>query len=118
MSSEECVSLGVDGWRKMGDSADFLLVRHRKTAPPPSFFFPPDGKKPIIDSYGRSSYKFTPGDKVDIQSSTATGSREGPYIIQAAEGGKYTLCDEYGKTAKDGNSYAEDELALHDEFGG
>jgi len=94
-----------------------LLVRHRNPEPRPSFVFPRDGDKPLIDRYGESGYDFTPGDKVDIRSSSATSGREGPYYIQAAEGGKYTLSDEHGNAAKGGNQYAKDELVLHDEFG-
>ena len=43
-------------------------------------------------------------------------SKEGPFKIEAAENGKYTLCDDSGITVKSGRAYGEDELKLYDPF--
>jgi hypothetical protein len=69
-------------------------------------------KKPGVDDYGKE-YKYSPGDKVWL---CVFGQREGPYKVESAEDGKYTLCDEYGISAKGGNAFDEGDLELHDPF--
>jgi hypothetical protein len=70
------------------------------------------GKRPGVDDYG-TECKYSPGDKVYLY---VSGHREGPYKIEGAENGKYTLCDDYGSTIKNGNSYDENDLELYDPF--
>jgi hypothetical protein len=77
----------------------------------PDFIVAKD-KRPGVDDYG-NEYKYSPGDKVYLCTS---GQQEGPYKIEAAENGKYTLCDDYGITVKSGRAYGEDELKLYDPF--
>ena len=53
---------------------------------------------------------FRPGDHVYICSASA--GRDGPYLIEEFRGGKYTLCDQYGRQAEEGKQFAESELEL------
>jgi hypothetical protein len=71
-----------------------------------------DDKRPGVDDYG-NEYKYSPGDKVYL---CVSGQRECPYKIEAAEEGRYTLCDNSGITVKYGQAYDEDDLELYDPF--
>lgn len=42
--------------------------------------------------------------------------REGPYLIEKTEDGKYSLCDEDGKTVKGGEMFEEGDLVLYNHF--
>lgn len=72
------------------------------------FFFPDDGGRPLIDPY-KHVYKFTPGDKVYI-CAWRECKRRGPYLIEAAEDGKYRLCDTAFKTIDGGKTFEQREL--------
>ena len=70
-----------------------------------------------MDDYGKDKYKYTAGDNVWLCPS-GTRNREGPYMIQDAEGGKYSLCDDNGQPVKVGQTFGEEDLILHDPFEG
>ncbi|OQV09881.1 hypothetical protein CLAIMM_13959 [Cladophialophora immunda] len=78
------------------------------------FVFPEDGKKPLVETY-KQKYKFSPGDEVYIRQS-GHRAREGPYLVEKAESGKYTLCNSEGVTVKNGQKFEDKELELHDPF--
>ena len=65
-----------------------------------------ENRERVIKAY-EHVYNLKPGTKVFIR---ATG--EGPYLIEKAEGGKYTLCDEKCNSAKEGQAFKEDELEV------
>lgn len=70
-------------------------------------------EKPSVDSYGKE-FKYAPGDEVYL---TVSGTKEGPYKIEAVKGGKYSLCDTGGTTVKGGQTFEEGDLELYDVFG-
>ncbi|CZR64740.1 uncharacterized protein PAC_14639 [Phialocephala subalpina] len=79
------------------------------------FIFPEDGARPTIDPPRDGNYKFMPDDKVWLCPS-GTQDREGPYLIEKTENGKYSLCDEDGRTARGGEMFEEKDLILYDYF--
>ncbi|KAF8847728.1 hypothetical protein BDZ45DRAFT_754602 [Acephala macrosclerotiorum] len=79
------------------------------------FTFPEGGARPSVDHPGDGKYKFMPLDKVFLCLS-GSQDREGPYLIEKAEHGKYSLCDEDGKTVKGGEMFEEGDLVLYDHF--
>ncbi|UPK96483.1 hypothetical protein LCI18_007418 [Fusarium solani-melongenae] len=70
------------------------------------------GKRPGVDDYG-STYIYSPGDMVYL---IISGRREGPYKVEGANDGKYTLCNSSGVTVKNGQAYHEHQLELYDPF--
>ncbi|KAM7217475.1 hypothetical protein V8F06_007106 [Rhypophila decipiens] len=81
-----------------------------------TFFFPEDGQRPAVRSYGTKQHVLRPNDQVIIRASGGN-VREGPYHIEkCTDGGKYTLCDEDGKTVKEGKEFEEGELEVYDPF--
>lgn len=56
-----------------------------------------------------------PGDEVYILVSGG-GGREGPYTIEKAEAGKYTVCDPDGKRLKRGQTFDEKDLEEYNPF--
>jgi len=79
------------------------------------FTFPEDGARPSVDHPGDGKYKFMPLDKVFLCPSR-TRIKEGPYIIEKTDNGKYSLCDEDGKTVKGGELFEEGDLIPYDHF--
>ncbi|KAF4467725.1 hypothetical protein FALBO_5402 [Fusarium albosuccineum] len=57
-----------------------------------------------VDPPGAAQHKFMPGDGVFLH------SRMGPYWIERAENGSYSLCDDKGNTINGGTLYQESEL--------
>jgi hypothetical protein len=56
-----------------------------------------------------------PGDEVCIRQSGSC-AREGPYLIEKAESGKYTLCNFKGNTVRGGQKFEDKVLELYDPF--
>ncbi|KAL5317336.1 hypothetical protein ACEPPN_014431 [Leptodophora sp. 'Broadleaf-Isolate-01'] len=79
------------------------------------FTLPKDGARPSVDHPGDGKYKFMPLDKVFLCPS-GVQDREGPYLIEKTEDGKYSLCDEDGKTVKGGEMFEEGDLVLYNHF--
>lgn len=74
-----------------------------------------NGSRPTVDDPGLKGHKFLPTDEVVIID-PRTRQKEGPYQIEQAEKGRYSLCDENGKTVKSGKLFEESELVAYDPF--
>jgi hypothetical protein len=70
------------------------------------------GKRPGVDDYG-NNYTYSPGDRVYL---VISGCKEGPYKIEGANDGRYTLCNDSGVTVENGQAYHENQLELYDPF--
>ena len=80
------------------------------------YFFPEDGKKPLVDKpQDGKKYSFAPGDKVYLVKAEIQ-NREGPYLVEKPENGKYTLCDENGNTVNGGEMVEEKDLVSYNHF--
>jgi len=76
-----------------------------------------DGGRPGVDHPGDSQHKFMPADKVYL-CPRGSQNRKGPYLIERAENGKYTLCDvNTCITAEGGKWFAEEDMVLVSHFG-
>ncbi|KAF3938033.1 hypothetical protein ABW19_dt0200522 [Dactylella cylindrospora] len=82
-----------------------------------AFTIPKDGARPGVDppKDGAYVYKYMPLDKVYLQRA-GTQNREGPYLVEKTENGKYSLCDEAFKPIKNGETFHEAELVLYSQF--
>lgn len=90
------------------------MTQQDRLSPEPTFVFSEDGGRPWIGA-PQNEYRFRPTDRVYIRE-TATRPREGPFMIEAAAHGKYTLCDLKGAQVKQGQEFAETELEEEDPF--
>jgi len=100
----------------MADKTDAIPAKNVSTdqaVDDPAFVFSEDGKRVGVDDYGKDICNFWPGDKVYLCSS---GTQEGPYTIERAKDGKYTLCNDQGDSVKDGKEFEESELTLYNQF--
>lgn len=86
-------------------------INERGTSPKPN-----EVLRPIYrPRAGLAESAFQPLDKIFIRVSEVTGQKEGPYLIEKDEGGRYSLCDEDGGTVKDGRVYDASELISYAE---
>jgi len=70
-----------------------------------------DSGRPIVQKPGQERYDLFPLDKVYLCTGE-TRRREGPYLVERAENGKYALCDENGVSVKKGIWFERKHLVL------
>ena len=68
-----------------------------------------------MEEYGTQRYKFAPGDEVCICQS-GSRAQSGPYLIEKAENGRYTLCNDDGKTIMGSQTYEDKDLKIYNSF--
>ncbi len=98
---------GYSSWEVVVSNASSL---HSADKP---HFVVADDKKAGVEEY-EVQHKYTAGDVVYLL--CIGGQQQGPYKIEAAEKGMYTLCDLKGATVNGGTTYKEDDLKLYNPF--